>query len=802
MNDQNNNDRKALDTDKEGFQSNLRQIFFTVWNQRMLALLCIIGVLAPIIYYNYTTDPTYSASTSIIFQETTQPIKTFDVTEALFSKRSFITNKIEEIKSRTLAENVIAELPDSIRALYSGSNLRVINEIRKSISASPVRDADVININVTSKSPSAAMVIANTITKVLKESSMEVKRTEISRVRQYIEDQLRVVKQKLEIAEENLKEYKEKEKVTILDQESYEILRRVTEAEVLYNRALSEAGSIGEQLRYIEGEISKQRSDVISSVTQITSPYINRLKSSLVDLELQLTDLELKNYDKSHPKIQELNKKIQETKDNLTGEVLKIAEGENLIDPVSQIRTYLGKQISLRAELVTYQTKAQDLKKIIDNYNSELSNLPEKELNVARLERDRTVNNQIYMMLLKKMEEARITEEGRIGNIRVIDRAILPRIPIAPRKAMNIIIGLIVGIVLGVGMAVFLESMDVSLKSIDDIENKTGLTVLAAIPIIGAKGGRYGRYSRDGKSGYGYGRSSSKSSKETPISMETTTKEALKIAEHVVTHTNPKSAISETYRSLRTSLQFADVDKPVKSVIITSSNPGEGKSTTVANLAIATAQMNLKTLLVDADLRKPVLHSLFGYDKKPGLIDVINNGTLTDEFLHETEIDNLWLLTCGSVPPNPSEILGSQAMRDLSQQFLSQFDYIFYDTPPIIAVTDAVVLSTIADSLALVVKFGETTAQSVLHAVNVLRQINTKVSGAILNSVDIQSRYGSRDYHYYYHYYYSRYGGKYGRYGSYGYGYGEEEVDKESGREKKSKASAKETADRKAEKNG
>jgi len=788
MNNQNNNDRKSLDTDNEGFQSNLRQIFFTVWNQRMLALLCIIGVLAPIVYYNYTTDPTYSASTSIIFQETSQPIKTFDVTEALFSKRSFITNKIEEIKSRTLAENVIAELPDSIRALYSGSYLYVVKEIRGAISASPVRDADVINISVTSTSPSAAMVIANTITKVLKESSMEVKRTEISRVRQYIEDQLKVVKQKLELAEENLKDYKEKEKVTVLDQESYEILRRVTEAEVLYNRALSEAGSIGEQLRYIEGEISAQRSDVISSVTQITSPYINRLKSGLVELELQLTDLELKNYDKSHPKVQELNKKIQETKDNLTAEVLKIAEGENLIDPVSQIRTYLGKQISLRAELVTYQTKAQDLKKIIDNYNSELSDLPEKELNVARLERDKAVNDKMYMMLLQKKEEARIIEEGRSGNIRVIDVAILPRIPIAPRKAMNIIIGLIVGVVLGVGMAVFLESMDVSLKSIDDIENKTGLPVLAAIPVMAAEGSRYGRYSRYGKSGYGYGRSSSKSSKKSPLTGEVTTKEALKIAERLVTHTSPKSAISETYRSLRTSLQFADVDKPVKSVIITSANPGEGKSTTVANLAIATAQMNLKTLLVDSDLRKPVLHSLFGYDKNPGLIDVINNGTLTDEFLHKTDIDNLWLLTCGSVPPNPSEMLGSQAMRELQQQFLSQFDYIFYDTPPIVAVTDAVVLSTIVDSLALVVKFGETTAQSTLHTVNILRQVNTKVSGTILNSVDIQSRYGSRDYYYYYHHYYSKYGGKYGRYGSYGYGYGEKESEEEGEREKKVKA--------------
>jgi len=782
MNNQNDNDRKTLNTNKDKIQSNLRQIFFTVWNQRLLVLLCIVGVLAPIIYYNFTVDPIYSASTSIIFQETTQPIKTFDVTEAIFSKRSFITNKIEEIKSRTLSEDIIIELPDSIRALYEGSYQRVVNDIRKSISAAPVRDADIININVTSTSPVAAMVIANLVTKVLKEGSMEVKRSEISNVRQYIEEQLKTVKSKLELAELNLKNYKEKEKVTILDQESYEILRRLTNAEVLYNQALTEAGSIGEQLRYIEEEISKQRSDVISSVTQITSPYINRLKGNLVDLELQLTELELKNYDESHPKIQELKKKILETKENLTREVLKIAEGENLIDPVSQIRSHLQKQISLRAEFVAYKTKAKDLKKIINNYTSELSTLPEKELNVARLKRDKTVNNEIYMMLLKKMEEARIMEEGRIGNIRIIDKAILPQLPIAPNKTMNIIVGLIIGIVLGIGMAVFLESMDVSLKDIADIEARTGLPVLAAIPLMNDKRGRYG------KGGDGYGRSRSKSGKKTPVSKGDTTAEASRIAEHLVTYLNPKSAIAETYRSLRTSLQFSGVDKQVKSVIITSGNPGEGKSTTVANLAIATAQMGMKTLIVDADLRKPVQHSLFGFKKEPGLIDAIANGHLQENLLKKTEVDNLWLLSCGTIPPNPSELLGSTAMKELQQHLLEEFDHIFYDTPPVIAVTDAVVLSTIVDSLALIIKFGSTAAQSVNHATNLLKQVNTKVAGVILNSVDIQSRYGSYDYYTYYHYYsrYGKYGSRYGGYGGYG-----EDGSEEKGKTKQKKKTGK-----------
>ena len=148
--------------------------------------------------------------------------------------------------------------------------------------------------------------------------------------------------------------------------------------------------------------------------------------------------------------------------------------------------------------------------------------------------------------------------------------------------------------------------------------------------------------------------------------------------------------------------------------------------------------------------------------------------------MRKTEVENLWLLSCGTIPPNPSELLGSNAMKKLHQNLFEEFDYIFYDTPPVIAVTDAVVLSTIVDSLALIIKFGSTAAQAVNHAKNLLMQVNTKVSGVVLNSVDIQSRYGSYDYYTYYHYYYSRYG-KYGRYGGYGgygggygYGYGED----------------------------
>ena len=215
--------------------------------------------------------------------------------------------------------------------------------------------------------------------------------------------------------------------------------------------------------------------------------------------------------------------------------------------------------------------------------------MPHKELRLAQLLRDKQVNETIYTMLLQKREEAKIAEAERVGNIRIIDPAKIPDKPVKPRKVLNLILGFILGSIMGVGMVFFLEYLDNSVKTTEEAEKLTELSMLGTIPKI---------------------RTSLKNETIKELKRKGD-KQASEMISRLVTEHNPKSPESEAFRTLRTNLQFTGIDSPVKTVLITSSNPGEGKSLITANLSITTAQMGLKTLLIDADLRKPILHLLF-----------------------------------------------------------------------------------------------------------------------------------------------------------------------------------------------
>jgi capsular exopolysaccharide synthesis family protein len=274
--------------------------------------------------------------------------------------------------------------------------------------------------------------------------------------------------------------------------------------------------------------------------------------------------------------------------------------------------------------------------------------------------------------------------------------------------------------------------MDDSLKSIEDVERHTGLRILGSIPEI--------KTSEKVKS----------RRKTRDVSPE---REVKQIASRMVTHFEPKSPVSEAYRTFRTNIQFARFEHPLKTLLVTSAGPGEGKSTTVANLAITMAQMGTKTLLVDADLRRPVLHSIFEQEKNLGLTNVLLGNTHVDDAIHELGVKNLSLLCCGTLPPNPSELLGSEAMKKLVEQLKEKYDIILFDSPPVVAVTDAAVLSAQIDGVILVISSGETTRNAEIRAKTLLNNVRAQILGAVLNNVKMAGRYGSYYYYYYYHYY-------------------------------------------------
>ena len=298
-----------------------------------------------------------------------------------------------------------------------------------------------------------------------------------------------------------------------------------------------------------------------------------------------------------------------------------------------------------------------------------------------------------------------------VNVLTVIEEAAVPTSPMGPQRLMQVGLAAAIGMVLAVGAAFLIEYLDDSLKTPEEVGKTLGLTTVGAITRI---------------------------SGDSP-------------PERLVTARHPKSPISEAYRAMRTNLQFSSLDRPLRSLVVTSPSPVEGKSTTLSNLGVVMAQAGKSVVLVDSDLRRPMLHKIFQVPNKEGLTTVLlEDEPLLDGRLQETSVENLRLLTSGPLPPNPSELLGSQRMRDLIERLEAEADVVIFDTPPALPVTDAVVLASQTDGVLLVTDAGKTRRSAALRALESLRQVGANVVGAALNRLSARSSGG-----YYYYYYYA-----------------------------------------------
>lgn len=759
-------------------QNDLSRFFQLLLRKKWLILSCIIGALSPIIYYNKVSLPIYEATTMILCEESTGTIPDVGLTQARLGN-TFIVNLIQDLKTWSLANEVAKALPDTVTKTYLKKPIysdlykeKILTSIiQKSISAEPIRGSDVVKIKAQANNAKIASIIANAVAEVLKQRNLEARLGEIHNVRKTIEDQLEYFKQKVEQTEQALRDYKEKNKVTSIDKESSEILGRISAAEVEYNRVKTQYNAANKRLEFLQGKLSQERKRLVPSITTTTSPWAQKLKQNLVDLEVQYTTLKVQDYDENHPQMKKLKAQIEETKKNLREETLKIARGEDTIDPLSQIQQNLIEIATLEVEIHTFQAREKALLEVLNSYKNSLKSVPEKELKLGRLMRDKTVADNIYTMLLQKREEAKITEAERIGNIRIIDPARVPHRPIRPRKFLNLILGLIVGCTLGVGLTLFLDSLDTSIKTVEEVEKYTDLAVIGSIPRIKSNTNlvKYDNL---------------KDSENGNISS---------IASRLIVGREPKSPAAEAFRTLRTNIQFEELGSTIKTILITSANPEEGKSLVTANLALAIAQMDLKTLLVDADLRRPVLHALFKQKMQPGLMDILfststltreakhiltkgdylsdysesevmpleqqdfitdaikNDNdfeTLTKQIIKSTHINNLYLLSCGIIPPNPSEILASKTMKALVATLKNNYDIVLFDLPPIIAVTDAAVLAPATDGIVLVIRSGKNKQNEILRAKSLIEKVKGNLLGAVLNDVGVREGYYSSYYYY------------------------------------------------------
>lgn len=741
---------EALDFQQEEQQVNIQDYLRIVYRGRWIILGSFLAVLLITAYITFTSEPVYESTAKIMIEsQGSMERALFDV-NYLGNQSTLITNQVEILKSRMLAENVVHFLEavpyrDSLVIFQPNSKgdympfRAQVGWVMSNLEVTPKKDTDLIEVKFSASTPFEAAQICNVVVETFREANKAFSRSEFKELRQFLEKQLEKKGEELKKSEDALKDYREQQKLVSLDDKTRELISRYAESQAELEAALVEMEASLEQKKNLEKQLEERRNALSLEVTQISSPLLKELQENYAKMVSEKVTYEtLISQDRVDPQeyqtqLNSMTNRIKAIQDKLQEEAKRIASTSMVADPLQIAQEIISSILKLETTIKGNRAKIEALRGITSQYDGELEKLPGKGLDLARLQRQFQVDQNTYILMTEKLEETKISEAGQKENIRLVDNAILPIYPTKPNKRLNLILGALIGLGLGIGLTFLIEYFDDSVKNPDELE-RMGLPILSIIPKIATEDITKKILSRNGGSNGDL-------------------EEIQKIESRLVTHFDPKSPISEAYRTLRTNIQFKDIENTNRAILITSSTPKEGKSTTVANLAITMAQMGSKTLLVDTDLRRPVIHSIFDLKKDAGITNYLVSKSSFEEVIKSTVIDNLYVVTSGPLPPNPSEILSSNKMKEFIQRARSEFSTILFDSPPIIAVTDAAVLSSIVDGLILVIKAHQTRRDAIRRALSLLESVKAKVYGSLLNSVNIERTYGSYYYYYYYHYY-------------------------------------------------
>ena len=677
--------------------------------------------------------PIYRADSSVKIEKSTNPIGLYLQTVS-FEETSNLDTQVTIIKSIPIMEFVAKRMglidenltPEEIRR--EAKYINQVLSLRDKVSVSIEGTTNIIGIEAIDTSPKFAQRLANTVAEVYKEQNTLEKNKRIIEAKKYIASQLTVTKEKLRAEEERLKEFREKNRIVTIESQTSETLRSLTESEKGYAYVKQEKAEIETLMQDLKKQKALSKEKFEGFYAEKVGPIFSTLNTKLVDLYAQ-RDLMLLDLNENHPEIERINVQIDKVISNM---INHLADQEKRLSEKEQF---------LSAEL--QKTKAK------------FSILPQLGFQLQEIERELHINKNLYETLKTKQQEVLISEAERVEEVSVVRPALLPHFPLnPPTTGRTAAIGTMIGIILGLVIAFVFETMDTSIGTIEDVETFLGVPVLGVVPFIRPE------------------------EIEDNLVIKTGIGEGGDIPEYytrLITHFAPKTTMAESFRTLRTGIKFLCLEKGLKTLLFSSATAGEGKSTAAANVALVFAQIGSKTLLIDGDLRKPVVSRFFGIEREPGLTDVILGNydwkevvrTVTDimvgklsmeEIMATPGFDNLNIITSGSVPPNPSEILNSQRMTDFIAQTKAAYDIVIFDSAPILPATDAVILGSKVDGVLIVYRVGKVARGALKRAKTQMDHIRANVLGTVLNRLKPEV---STDYQYYKYYkYYSAYGTK------------------------------------------
>lgn len=672
----------------------------------------------------FKPSPLYEASARVKFDRTSTMAQQL-IESMSFSNSNDLNSQTEFIRGFPVMERVAMELghvpatvtPEEKR---SATYLNTVYNLGQEIKTQREGDTNIIRITATSDQPEMAEKTANAVANAYRLENIMARNRLVMESRRFVEEQLAGLEKQLNNAEEELRAFREREGQVFLTDEAHAALETFTKLEEQHNEVMRKRAEGERQISVLnrtDAVIGNQTGRIF---TEEQNALLTILNQRLLDL-LQERNTLLINYTTDHPQVREHQQKI----DNVRAEMV----------------------LELRAKLKTMQDREATLLDQRDRYRGRYLQFPRAAIQMSRLEREVKVNVDLLATLKSKHQELQIKSAERIEEVTIIAPAIKPSAPInAPNMELNLMVGSLMGLFLGIVVAFARESFDTSIGTIEGIEEFLKVPVLGVIPQF------------NGKEMVEAARAA------LPAHASASTVENFS---KLICLVDPKSPLSESLRSLRTNIQFASMDRKVKSILFTSAGIEEGKSTCVTNLAITLAQEGQRVLLVDADLRRPTVHQRLGLERVPGLADALVGSTSwrshvrsatdlmlgsmgADRVMSTPGLDNLNILTAGSEVGNPNQFLNMDKISMLVSEMNEEYDLVLFDTPPILPVTDAVTFSSRVDGTILVYQVGRIGRNALKRAKFLLDHAQANVMGIVLTNVksEVTPDYGIYRYEY------------------------------------------------------
>jgi capsular exopolysaccharide synthesis family protein len=593
----------------------------------------------------------------------------------------------------------------------------------KKLKLKTVRGTDVMQLSYKSTNPQEAANVVNSLMKYYLESNVRTNRREATSAREFLSKQLPEVESRVTKAEMNLRRFKENNRVVALDVEAktgLESLGRLNEAITQSQGQLAAALTRSVALQN-EMKLDRQQAVDLSTLSQSRG-----VQQVLTEYQKTQSELAVARtlYTDDNPKVVDLvmkeaslKKLLEERVGQTVGNFESLSQQNLQIGELKQ--TLTQDLVKSEVERLALTKQVEELQRVFIFNRRRLDSLPRLEQQQLQLQRQLTVAQITYQEFLKQYQLVQVLENQNVGNSRVISEALVPELPVSPKIPLNLALGGFLGVLLGAGTALLLESMNQSLKNIEEANRLLGFPLLGTIPQHGEKNPKNPQEGRQ----------------ELPLLDD------------------PYSPVSTSFEMLQTNLGFTVSDKELRVILVTSATPGEGKSFVAANLALAGAYVGKRVLLVDADMRRPRQHRVWEIHNLLGLSNILAGQTQLKNAVQEVS-PLVKMLPAGKIPPNPVTLLDSQCMADLVEEASKDYDFVIIDTPPLTAVTDPLIVGKYVDGLLLVVRPGKVEYSAVNAAKSLLTQAKLPILGMVVNGIVKESGYGG--------YYYSSgyYGGK------------------------------------------